>query len=90
MIKIPEIPCWGEKWVARFKNPDGTENMGMANHHGALPPLIAAILNEGGRDIVITDESCRPNIIDVTGEKNEQPSEVHTRAIGYSPTEEYK
>ena len=87
MIELP----WGEKWVVRFKNPDGTENMGLCNHHDALGALIAAILKRNGSDIVITDETFRPRVIDVTGEKNEQRgSEVHTGAIGYSSLEEHK
>ena len=64
MIELP----WGEKWVARFKNPDGTENIGICNHHNALSPLVSAILNTGGRDIRITDETLRPHIIEGTME----------------------
>ncbi len=66
-----------EKWVARFKNPDGTDNMGIANSHMALTQLAAHILSFGGTNIVITDETYRPRIIDVTGENNEQRSEIH-------------
>ena len=87
MIELP----YGEKWVARYKEKGGKECMGVTNHHTALGSLTGAILNSGGYGIVITDETCRPRIIDVTGEENEQhSSEVHTRAIGYSPFEEHK
>lgn len=87
MIELP----WGEKWVARYKESDGRPGMGICNHHNALSPLVSAILNSGGCDIVITDETCRPRIIDVTGEENERhSSEIHTGAIGYSPVEEHK
>lgn len=91
MIELP----FGEKWVARYKEKGGKDCMGMTNHHTALGSLTAAILNSGGYDIVITDETCRPRIIDgvlgVTGEENEQHSgEIHTRAIGYSSFEEHK
>ena len=60
MIELP----WGEKWVAKYKDVDGKVSLGMCNHHNALSPLVSAILNSGGRDIVITDESVRPRIID--------------------------
>ena len=62
-----------EKWVARFKDPNGSDNMGIANHHLALNQLVAHILSYGGTNIVITDETCRPRIIE--GEiNNEQHS----------------
>ncbi len=74
-----------EKWVARFKNPDGTDNMGIANHHTALNMMVANILSWGGTHIVITDESYRPRIIDITGEhKDEQSSEIHAGTIRHS------
>jgi len=79
-----------EKWVARFKDPNGMEKMGIANHHMALNQLVAHILNDGGRHIVITDETCRGYIIDVTGEDNEQCREVHTRTDGHSHLEEHQ
>lgn len=60
MIELP----YSEKWVARYKDSEGKDTMGLANHHGALPPLVAAILNSGGHSIVITDETIRPRIID--------------------------
>ena len=87
MIELP----FGEKWIARYKEKGGKDCMGVTNHHTALGSLAAAILNSGGYDIVITDETCRPRIIDVSGEENEQhSSEVYTRAIGYSSVEEHK
>jgi hypothetical protein len=87
MIELP----FEEKWVARYKEKGGKDCMGVTNHHTALGSLTAAILNSGGYDIVITDETCRPRIIDVSGEENEQHSgEVHTRAIGYSSVKEHK
>lgn len=77
-----------EKWVARFKNPDGTENMGIANHHTALNMMVANIISFGGTHIIITDETCRPRIIE--GEINhEQRSEIHTGTDGYSLIEEH-
>jgi hypothetical protein len=86
MIELP----WGEKWVVRYKEKSGAAGMGMANHWQCLPIMISQILQSGGHGIVITDETIRPKIIDVTGEENEQhSSEVHTRAIGYSPIEEH-
>lgn len=60
-----------EKWVARFKDPSGADNMGIANHHIALNQLVAHILSCGGTHIVITDETCRPRIIDISGEHHE-------------------
>ncbi len=78
-----------EKWVARFKNTDGSDNMGLANHYSAVSQLLGLILNNGGRDIIITDETCRPRIIE--GEvNNEQRSEIHTRTIGHSNFEEHE
>jgi hypothetical protein len=62
MIELP----WGEKWVAHYKEADGRSGMGICNHYTALSPLVAAIMNSGGRNIVITDESIRPRIIDGT------------------------
>jgi len=60
MIELP----YGEKWVARYKEKGGKECMGLSNHYTALGSLAGAILNSGGYDIVITDETCRPRIID--------------------------
>lgn len=60
MIELP----WGEKWVAKYKDVDGKTSLGICNHHNALSSLVSAILNTGGRDIVITDETIRPRIID--------------------------
>ncbi len=53
-----------EKWIARFKDPEGSDNMGMANHHMALSRLVAHILKCGGRNIIITDETYRPRTIE--------------------------
>ena len=47
-----------QKWVVHFKNPDGTDNMGMCNTYHALPNMITAILTGlKGKNIVIKDES---------------------------------
>ena len=47
-----------QKWVIYFKNPDGTDNMGMTNNFHALPEAITQILRQfEGREIVIKDES---------------------------------
>lgn len=77
-----------EKWVARFKDPNGSDKMGIANHHLALNQLVAHILSYGGTNIIITDETCRPRIIE--GEVNhEQRSEVHSGTIGHSDFAEH-
>jgi hypothetical protein len=60
---MTELPL-GEKWVAKYKDVDGKASLGMCNHHNALSPLVSAILKSGGKDIVITDETARPRIID--------------------------
>lgn len=53
-----------EKWVLRYKEPSGKESMGMCNHFTGLSMLVGMILNNGGRNIVITDETVRPRIIE--------------------------
>lgn len=87
----------GEKWVARYKNKDGSAGMGIGNHPSALPQMVAFILKSGGTNIVITDETCRPRIIEgiieiekTKGANNEQRSEVHARANGHSLVEEHE
>jgi hypothetical protein len=87
----------GEKWVARYTNKDGSPGMGIGNHPTALPQMVNFILHSGGRNIVITDETCRPKIIEgkveivkEEGVKNEQSSEVHARTIGHSVTEKHE
>jgi hypothetical protein len=68
----------GEKWVARFKDGDGKNNMGITDHYLGLPKLIEHIFHLGGSNIVITDETCRAGIIE--GEIiNEHSSDLHTR-----------
>lgn len=53
-----------EKWVARYKNKDGSAGMGIADHYLAISKLVEFILQQEGNNIVITDETCRPRIIE--------------------------
>lgn len=53
-----------EKWVARFKNPDGEDNMGVANHYSAVSNMLGHIINYGGYNIIVTDETSRARIIE--------------------------
>ncbi len=80
----------GDKWLVKFKNKDGSENMGFANHHGGLPVMINMILNEGGYGITISDETVGRRTKDKGEIYEQQCSEVHTGAIGYSPVEEHE
>ncbi len=57
----------GEKWVVDFINADGTKNMGLCNHHQALPKLIQQIRSQGGKNIKITDQT----IFFYDGDENE-------------------
>lgn len=86
-----------EKWVARYTNQDGSKGMGIGNHVNALPNMVMFILKSGGRNIVITDETIRPNIIEgevkiveAEGVNHEQRSEVHTGTIRHSSIEEHQ
>ena len=58
-----------EKWVARYKDKEGDEGMGISNHHSALGQLVGLILHNGGTNIVITDETNRRGIIDIEKDK---------------------
>jgi hypothetical protein len=46
----------GEKWVVIYTK-DNEKMMGMCNHHQALPGLISMIRSDGGKNIIIEDQT---------------------------------